>query len=82
MAHESFIFINDKKVKRNDPALRYSEIYCTVHSNVLEMHNMQRTNSNSFKKKLLPSKVNLPPRATLSTPKRNVSFQYSLETLF
>ena len=56
-------------------------IYCTVHWIVYEMH-LRRTYSNSFKKKLLPSKVILPPRATLSTPKRKVSVQYSLETLF
>ena len=80
MAHESIIFINYEKVK-NDCALCYSEYYCTVHWIVHEMH-LRRTYSNSFKKKLLPSKVILPPRATLSTPKRKVSVQYSLETLF
>ena len=39
--HTNPLFSSTTK-KWNDPALRYSEIYCTVHSNVLEMHNRAR----------------------------------------
>ena len=77
--HTNPLFSSTTK-KWNDPALRFPNIIAPC-VKVCTKWTYDALLIRS-KKKLLPSKVILPPRATLSTPKRNVSFPYSLETLY